>query len=66
MTSDFKSDLFVFSLWSVSVDTNTEEEQLIYPITSLLAELGGLLGLFLGFSVMALWDEIGTFCMYLR
>ena len=31
-------------------------EQLVYPWTSLVAEFGGCLGLFLGFSFMTLWD----------
>ena len=31
-------------------------EQLIYPLSSLVAELGGVLSLFLGFSFMTLWD----------
>ena len=36
----------------------TEKEQLIYPLTSLVAEFGGTLGLFLGFSFMAIWDGL--------
>ena len=35
-----------------------EKESLLYPIESLVAEFGGTLGLFLGFSFMALWDGI--------
>ena len=35
---------------------------LIYKWTSLIAEFGGTLGLFLGFSFMTLWDGI----FYLR
>ena len=60
LTTVFKSDHFVFSLWSISKDTISEKEQLIYPITSLVAEFGGILGLFLGFSFMAIWDEFGN------
>ena len=33
-----------------------ETEQLIYPLTSLVAEFGGCLGLFMGFSFMTIWD----------
>ena len=55
------SDDFSFSLWSVSVDTKTEKEQLVYPTTSLVAEFGGALGLFLGFSFMVVWDTVGNF-----
>ena len=42
--------------WGASNRTWTEEEILLYPFTSLIAEFGGSLGLFLGFSFMAIWD----------
>ena len=32
--------------------------ELIYPLSSLVAEFGGILGLFIGFSFMALWDGL--------
>ena len=35
-----------------------KEETLIYPLQSFLAEVGGSLGLFLGFSLIGLWDSI--------
>ena len=35
-----------------------ETEQLIYPFSSLLAEFGGVLGLFLGVSFITLWDGV--------
>ena len=35
-----------------------EKESLLYNIESLLAEFSGTLGLFLGFSFMALWDGL--------
>lgn len=38
--------------------TMMEKEQLIYPLTSLVAEFGGTLGLFLGFSFLTLWDKV--------
>ena len=38
--------------------TMMEKEQLIYPLTSLVAEFGGTLGLFLGFSFMTVWDTL--------
>ena len=49
---------FIFGLWAASNMTMTEKEQLIYPLTSLVAEFGGTLGLFLGFSFMAIWDGL--------
>ena len=56
--TSFQSDNFTFSLWAVSTNTKVKTEVLIYPLSSLVAEFGGTLGLFLGFSFMALWDEI--------
>ena len=38
--------------------TRTRKEQLIYPLTSLVAEFGGILGLFLGFSFMVIWEKV--------
>ena len=35
-----------------------ETEELIYPWQSFLAEFGGALGLFLGFSFMTVWDSL--------
>ena len=48
--------LVTFSVWAVSNDTMVEKEQLVYPFSSLVAEFGGTLSLFLGFSIMSLWD----------
>jgi hypothetical protein len=55
-STSFKSDFFTVSFYAVSNDTKVERELLVYPVTSLVAEFGGTLGLFLGFSFMALWD----------
>ena len=53
----------VLAFWAASQTTQIEEEVLLYPFTSLVAEFGGSLGLFLGFSFMTLWQEIrGHFC----
>ena len=49
---------FSFSLWAISKNTEVKREELIYPFSSFLAEFGGILGLFLGFSFMSLWDQI--------
>ena len=53
-----KSERFTFSLWAVSRETTVKTEQLIYPLSALVAEFGGTLGLFLGFSFITLWDKI--------
>ena len=42
--TNFKSDFFTFSLVTVSKKTSIETEQLIYPLSSLVAEFGGTLG----------------------
>ena len=53
------------AFWAASHKTHIEEEVLIYPFTSLVAEFGGSLGLFLGFSFITIWHEIkGCFCNY--
>ena len=56
----FSTNHFLFSLWAVSNSTLVESEQLIYPLTSLVAEFGGLLGLFFGFSFMTIWDGLNV------
>ena len=53
-----KSDDYKFSLLAVSSTTRVENEKLIYPMSSLVAEFGGTLSLFLGFSFISLWDNI--------
>ena len=53
-----QSGEFTFSLWAVSELTMVHSEQLTYPLSSLVAELGGVLSLFLGFSFMTLWDVL--------
>ena len=59
-TAAFLSNHFLFSLWAVSNSTLVESEQLIYPLSSLVAEIGGLLGLFFGFSFMTIWDGLNV------
>ena len=54
----FISDHFVVSVWAITNDTTVETEILIYPMTSLVAEFGGVLGLFLGVSFMTVWDGV--------
>jgi hypothetical protein len=49
----------VFALWLISTETVISVQEKVYPLTSLVAEFGGTLGLFLGFSFMALWDGAG-------
>jgi hypothetical protein len=60
-STSVKSDFFTVSFWAVSNDTKVDRELLVYPVISLVAEFGGTLGLFLGFSFMALWDGAAQF-----
>ena len=57
-STSYKSPDFLFSLNSVSNDTFVEREELVYPWTALVADFGGSISLFLGFSFMSLWDGI--------
>ena len=43
-------------LWMVTTEVTVETEVLLYTWTDLVADIGGTLGLFLGFSFMTLWD----------
>ena len=54
----FPDDQVSVCLWPVSPYTQVEEDVLVLPFQSLLAEFGGALGLFLGFSFMTIWDGV--------
>ena len=60
-TSSFNSSAFLFSLVASSNDTLVETETLMFPWTSLVAEFGGTLSLFLGVSFMTVWDKVFLF-----
>ena len=45
-------------LWNTSPLVLVETEELLYGLSSFIAEVGGILGLFLGFSFMTIWDGI--------
>ena len=38
--------------------TAVEREELLYPSSTMVAEVGGVLGLFLGVSFMTVWDGL--------
>ena len=50
------SNYFVFSLLAHTRFTSVAKEELLYPSSTMVAEVGGTLGLFLGFSFMTIWD----------
>ena len=56
--SGFKSEHYIFSLWAVTGKIKVETEELIYPLSTLVAEFAGTLSLFLGFSFISFWDFI--------
>ena len=53
-------DSFTLGLRIISTNIKTETETLVYPFLSLIAEIGGTLGLFLGFSFLMVWDWVDT------
>ena len=62
----FPENFIAFCLWSVSQNTLVEEESLVYSFESWIAEFGGSLGLFLGFSFMTIWNGVKTFVAYMK
>ena len=51
-----ENNIGMFSFGYSSTNVVVKEEDLIYPFQSYLAEVGGALGLFLGFSFVGLLD----------
>lgn len=49
---------FAFGFNFVSTDISVQKEDLVYPPVSFISELGGSLGLFVGFSFLNIWDWI--------
>ena len=45
-------------LWLSTPYVLLETEQYLYPFKSLVADVGGTFGLFLGFSLMTLWEYV--------
>ena len=56
--SSFKpsGDHFIFSLHAQTRYTSIWKEELLYPSSTMIAEVGGILSLFLGFSLVTIWD----------
>ena len=61
---DIPDNRVAICLWAVSKYTQAEEEVLVYPFQSLIAEFGGCLGLFLGFSFMTIWDGLKSLVIW--
>ena len=56
--TSFKSpgDHYIFSLLAQTRHTSIWKEELLYPPSTMVAEVGGILSLFLGVSFMTIWD----------
>ena len=59
--TSFQSEHFTLSFWAVSNETTFWTEVPVYPWTSLVAEFGGTLSLFLGFSFITVWSGLKKF-----
>ena len=57
---NFPGSPLSMSLWAVSEYTQIVEEVLVYPFESFMAEFGGALGLFLGFSFLGAVSMLQT------
>ena len=51
---------FGFYIRFESTSVKKQKETLVYPTMSFVSELGGSLGLFIGFSFLTIWDYFDT------
>ena len=49
-----------------SLSTTVRREYYIYPALSFIADIGGTLGLFVGFSFFMVWDKLKHFVVFCR
>ena len=56
--SQENNEMSSLSVWNTSPYLLIKQEKLVYTVESLVAEFGGTLGLFLGFSFIAIWDKM--------
>ena len=56
----------MFSFGYSSTDMTVNEEDMLYPLPSFVAEVGGALGLFLGFSFFSLWVVLIDLSKYIE
>ena len=52
------ANVYGYGLAYATTEVRIEEEDWVYPGLSFIGEFGGSLGLFLGFSLMTIWDTI--------
>ena len=56
MSECFLTSYFLWGWNYASTSIQREKEDWVYPAVSFVAELGGSLGLFVGFSFLTVWD----------
>ena len=66
MTSREEEGAYLLAFQTVTNDTLVVTETLMFPLPSLVADLGGTLGLFLGFSFITLWDGAAKIVMLIK
>ena len=54
-------------LWPVYASDNilVRKEEIAFPLDSLVADIGGILGLFLGFNFLMIWELMMDFALIL-
>ena len=57
---------FGISMMFGSLTTTVHREYYIYPILSFISDIGGSLGLFIGFSFFMMWDILKEFIIFLK
>ena len=55
-----------FELMLATEKMTVKTETLFYPLRSFIAEVGGALGLFLGFSFVMVVDGLETFILFIK
>ena len=66
MILSYERSYFEITQYSCLLNPDVFSQVLIFPTSSLLAEIGGTLGVFLGFSFIAVWDGIQQVLQYAR
>ena len=54
-----------FTFGFPTIEMTVKEEAELYPLNSFVAEVGGALGLFFGFSFIGLWESLQSMINFL-
>ena len=63
---DGEEDSVGLALGFTSVLITVYEDKRLYPVETFIAEVGGTLGLFLGFSFLGFWDIVPDIIQYFK